>query len=141
MLYINVYIEHRTYGGPEEGGWYYGVGEPVASIPIESVRAKGQTFHVCGPVCGPGKRELKIVTCDYCDGEGWTEETDENNGETYRAVCKDCGEVPANVDEVMMLADKAGDMFEGEVGRYDTLIVRFENHFATFYPEERPRYE
>lgn len=138
MIYLNVYIEHRVYGGPEEGGWYYGVGEPVASIPIETVKAKGKALtSVSG---ASGKRELNVCTCLYCDGEGWTEET-EDNGETYRVVCRDCGEVPADLDGAMALADKAGAMFEGEAPRYGSLIVRFESHFAVPYPEERPRYE
>lgn len=30
-LYLNVYLANRAYGGPEEGGWWYDVGEPLAS--------------------------------------------------------------------------------------------------------------
>jgi len=30
--YVNVYEVDRNYGGPEEGGWWYDSGEPVASI-------------------------------------------------------------------------------------------------------------
>lgn len=140
MIYLNVYIEHRVYGGPEEGGWYYGAGEPVASIPIETVKAKGKSFYLSESLDLDKKREVTIETCHYCDGEGWTEET-EDNGETYRVVCRDCGEVPADLDGAMALADKAGAMFEGEASRYGALIVRFESHFAVPYPEERPRYE
>lgn len=29
--YVNVYEEDRGYGGPEEGGWYYDISEPVHS--------------------------------------------------------------------------------------------------------------
>jgi len=28
MLYVNAYRVSRAYGGPEEGGWWYDVGEP-----------------------------------------------------------------------------------------------------------------
>jgi len=31
--YVNAYAVHRRYGGPEEGGWYFDVGRPLASIP------------------------------------------------------------------------------------------------------------
>lgn len=34
--YVNVYLEGRAYGGPEEGGWWYGCGEPVESIQVFS---------------------------------------------------------------------------------------------------------
>jgi hypothetical protein len=33
IKFINVYEVERCYGGPEEGGWWYDVGEPVASVP------------------------------------------------------------------------------------------------------------
>lgn len=26
---VSVFLVDKAYGGPEEGGWYYGVGEPV----------------------------------------------------------------------------------------------------------------
>lgn len=29
LVYVNVYLVHRAYGGPEEGGWWYDVGELV----------------------------------------------------------------------------------------------------------------
>jgi len=35
-LYVNVYLIDRCYGGPEEGGWWFDRGFPVASIPFES---------------------------------------------------------------------------------------------------------
>jgi hypothetical protein len=35
MIYLNVYDIGRVYGGPEEGGWWYDTGIPVASIPFE----------------------------------------------------------------------------------------------------------
>lgn len=34
--YVNAYEESRAYGGPEEGGWYYTEGRPIASIPVFS---------------------------------------------------------------------------------------------------------
>jgi hypothetical protein len=32
--FVNVYSVTRRYGGPEEGGWYYDVGEVLASVPV-----------------------------------------------------------------------------------------------------------
>lgn len=34
--YVNAYSVARCYGGPEEGGWWYDAGEPLASVPVES---------------------------------------------------------------------------------------------------------
>ena len=34
LKYINAYEVTRHYGGPEEGGWWYNSGEPVASVPV-----------------------------------------------------------------------------------------------------------
>lgn len=33
ILYANAYVVNRVYGGPEEGGWWYDAGFPVASFP------------------------------------------------------------------------------------------------------------
>jgi hypothetical protein len=30
--FINAYIIHRRYGGPEEGGWWYNEGYPLAYV-------------------------------------------------------------------------------------------------------------
>jgi len=35
MRYVNAYVVTRHYGGPEEGGWWFNAGEPVASVPVE----------------------------------------------------------------------------------------------------------
>lgn len=34
--YVNTYMHDRSYGGPEEGGWYYDVYEALDSIPCKS---------------------------------------------------------------------------------------------------------
>lgn len=36
MIYVNAYIVSRHYGGPEEGGWWYDVGEPLSSMLVGS---------------------------------------------------------------------------------------------------------
>lgn len=32
LVHVNVYLEDRAYGGPEEGGWWYTTGEPILSV-------------------------------------------------------------------------------------------------------------
>ena len=34
VKYANAYVTDRLYGGPEEGGWWYDVGDPVMSLPF-----------------------------------------------------------------------------------------------------------
>lgn len=34
LLYVNAYLVTRQYGGPEEGGWWYDTGTPLASVPV-----------------------------------------------------------------------------------------------------------
>jgi hypothetical protein len=33
LRYVNAYAVTQHYGGPEEGGWWYRAGEPIASVP------------------------------------------------------------------------------------------------------------
>jgi len=33
LVYVNVYLNDRCYGGPEEGGWWYDTLEPVYCVP------------------------------------------------------------------------------------------------------------
>lgn len=40
-MFINVYNQHLGYGGPEEGGWWYTILEP-----IKSIKAHGTTMKV-----------------------------------------------------------------------------------------------
>lgn len=34
LRYVNAYLVSRRCGGPEEGGWWYDAGEPLASVPV-----------------------------------------------------------------------------------------------------------
>ncbi len=34
VAYMNAYVTNRLYGGPEEGGWWYDTGKPIAAIPF-----------------------------------------------------------------------------------------------------------
>ena len=36
VRYVTVYEEWEQYGGPEEGGWYYGVAAPVVSVSVRT---------------------------------------------------------------------------------------------------------
>lgn len=58
--YINVYVTEQMYGGPEEGGWYYEAGDPLASLPVHASTPqdvvdsmKAQLENRCRAIC-PG---------------------------------------------------------------------------------------
>lgn len=34
LYYLNAYTAYDVYGGPEEGGWYYRAGHPIAAVPV-----------------------------------------------------------------------------------------------------------
>lgn len=34
ITYLNAYNVNRLYGGPQEGGWWFDAGDPVASVPL-----------------------------------------------------------------------------------------------------------
>jgi hypothetical protein len=41
--FINVYEMEQAYGGPEEGGWYYPTGTPLASVPVDFDAPESET--------------------------------------------------------------------------------------------------
>lgn len=40
IVYVNVYLITRHYGGPEEGGWYYNWSECIEVIPVKNKNAE-----------------------------------------------------------------------------------------------------
>jgi hypothetical protein len=53
LTYVNAYAVSRNWGGPEEGGWWWDSGEPLASIPCrteqEVEEAKARLTAILGP--------------------------------------------------------------------------------------------
>jgi hypothetical protein len=53
--YLNVYRVEQSFGGPEEGGWWYDVGEPLESVLVENeeeekqVKAKLESRYAADP--------------------------------------------------------------------------------------------
>lgn len=47
ILYVNAYAVTRHYGGPEEGGWWFNSGSPLASIPVKAELRKGHKPGHC----------------------------------------------------------------------------------------------
>lgn len=90
LRYVNAYEVTRQYGGPEEGGWYYDEGTPVASMPVTTAKDEEAVLAIMRSVLEP--------------------------------------------------------QYKGRRGRHsvigeEDLLVRVEEHMATAWPQERPRYE
>jgi hypothetical protein len=58
--YINVYEVDRQYGGPEEGGWYYNVGTPVAAIPCNTEHQINDAYKILREQYPAEKRHHRI---------------------------------------------------------------------------------
>lgn len=134
-LYVNVYLVTRHYGGPQEGGWWFDVGEPLASVPVPADSVKGQTYFL-----GLGKC---VVTqaCNMCEGTGECDKEDEHTGETYKGPCEFCGLVPVNPTYVSSVIHTQEEAFKDDAGRYEEIRVCLEDHFAHAWPEQAPTYE
>jgi hypothetical protein len=51
--FVNAHAVDRNYGGPEEGGWWYDSGEPLASVPVttedEAATVEDRLRAILGP--------------------------------------------------------------------------------------------
>jgi len=56
LRFVNAYEVGQCWGGPEEGGWWYDAGTPLASIPArtdeEVAQARAVLFELFGPSFG-----------------------------------------------------------------------------------------
>ena len=59
--YVNVYLEDRAYGGPEEGGWYYDCGEPVSSIACDNDTEVSMYRRLMGEWCDKQNKDRPPV--------------------------------------------------------------------------------
>jgi hypothetical protein len=132
MLYINAYKVYRAYGGPEEGGWWYDMGTPVASIPISTEYRRGQEYFF-------QSGEIVIQKCRYCEGQGTVACEDPN----LQDVCDNCGEIPSDkIKTESMMAELQALLEQEEImGRREELRISLETCMGEAYPDSKPTYE
>lgn len=135
MLYLNAYKVYQAYGGPEEGGWYYSVGEPMASLPIASIVKKGKSF------INSEKSGITIVDCQDCKGAGKYECEDEESNTVFMKDCEYCSEIPADCALLNVLISTLSASLAYDIGRGESLEIRIEDCFAAAFPDVRPHYE
>ena len=62
--YVNVYLENRAYGGPEEGGWWYNCGDPVESVQVFSDEEEAEKVaELNEKYSNEGRRPIWSVAC------------------------------------------------------------------------------
>lgn len=115
ICYLNVYETGRSYGGPEEGGWWYNTGEPRASVPFELALtyASSEECRCVHDECGCS---LEKSTC---------------HGEVTRATIE--------AHEPLVAERKRLEAVFDYLGGTRRIVV--EEHFAEYYPQVTPHYE
>ena len=122
--YLNAYKVIQRYGGPEEGGWWYSVYEPVASLP--------HSLFYGALVLTVGNDEEPSPADPFRDN-GFLDRPDETDDDNALTP-----EFAAELDEY------ENSMWESlhEYGEaYDSIIFRWETGFARVSPTARPHYE
>jgi hypothetical protein len=120
--YVNIYSVGQGYGGPEEGGWWFDTGSPIGSIPVELTEQEWDHAR------------SRFAYIHGADDNEW----DPNVWNKFIHTELEARAVLARDYwlERYPRTGKRTSVLGGE--DYDVVI---EDHFARFYPEERPRYE
>jgi hypothetical protein len=117
-VYLNTYRIWQSYGGPEEGGWWYESGEPVQSVLISDMDIDDWYETICGT---PEDRQQQCAnaTLFFTQGKAPVPAKTGHGGYTF---------MPGSDEPVSFVQDND----------YQSC---FEDHFAEVYPQERPRYQ
>ncbi len=182
--YVNAYFVTRHYGGPEEGGWWYDCGEPVASLPVKAEYRSGCAPGICmqcdaarrgdGEFCKEesdyvedgffewlnyswkGTQEARLALIDAWrlrfvkdSADLLLEKTGFFDSAEYKRNLRTVRHLAvSNEEEVIrakkMIRDVLGEEEYGNIGSVNggmELSIVVEGHIASFWPEEKPRYE
>lgn len=72
-FWVNVYSIHRCFGGPEEGGWWYDTGDPVASIPVKGLSRAEHLAKAWRKQCPKTNKRYSVL-----GGEDWDVKVETN---------------------------------------------------------------
>lgn len=77
LRYVNAHEVTRHYGGPEEGGWYYDAGTPLAAVPVKTAVEEAAALKTLKEIFAPmyegrrgrysviGEEDLEITIDDH----------------------------------------------------------------------------
>ena len=71
LLWVNVYLTDRAYGGPEEGGWGYDYGLPELGIACFSDEEADEILQEMRAVCDMWNEGRRPVSSVLSDGIFW----------------------------------------------------------------------
>lgn len=132
-VWVNVYDVAQAYGGPEEGGWWFDTGTPVASIPVELTEEEwDKARRVFAERMGLPKG----------DDLGW----DEQNAWVLEVAFSKHIESTLR-EKAWKVREEWEERYPWESQRYSSVLpsttynVVIEDRFARAYPDERPHYE
>jgi hypothetical protein len=117
--WLAVYRVSQAYGGPEEGGWYYGCGELFACLPA----TRWSWSAECATDDGPQVSSGLLAECDGAEGE-----------QGNRIPLADTAGAEAMIAACM--ARWGADCFRRRLS-----LVWRDSMPEAFYPASRPRYE
>lgn len=128
--YLNAYEVTRHYGGPEEGGWWYNMGTPLASIPLKATSVIG---HLDGcERCHNARRGM--ISRETGKPEKFCKHSFHiviDNMENKESMIKYLQETLGCVNRGSIYSVLGGE----------ELQISIEDHQAKVWPERRPRYE
>jgi hypothetical protein len=136
-FYVNAYAVTRNYGGPEEGGWYYNAGEPLASVPIRAERLETCPEFAAGH-CGCYFTKNLVITieppCRQCEEEG----------EHLCPPAEHWQFATSVASRIADLHDEFADVVDGDIHSVRggvAVEVRVEESIAAHWPSKTPHYE
>jgi hypothetical protein len=131
-LYINVYSVTRHYGGPEEGGWWYNSGTPLASVPIQVERLDECPNHDeygCRCTMDQG---IFVSSPDPDDPNDLPIDFHFRVPELEKKIQMDHL-------QALLAGEEWGNIYS--MGGGMECQIRIEDHFAAYWPATRPTYE
>lgn len=139
VIFVNAYEVTRHYGGPEEGGWWYNAGSPLASIPVSI------PDDVLVQIAEERKRlyQENILAVEGTDDDN-DPEAFSLNDETDRFAVNTMYNRPEVQAQVEYLKATLGHVNRGSIYSVlggELLEVQVEAHMAEAWPKQRPHYE
>ena len=122
VVYVNMYLDGRAYGGPEEGGWYFNHGTPADEWVSEPI--------YCEEVWGPS------ITSFGLPEEEQMETIVKDLHHYFETVYTEIGRA-----EIWAIENNKGRPDIGSVLSEGRFRVQVEHDEARAYPEHTPHYQ
>jgi hypothetical protein len=136
-VYLNTYLVHQAYGGPEEGGWWYECGEPVNSFLVttedyeswSNIDGMDLNEDEKDAIWNERAKQREAINDVFKKGREATPIKNGTGGYTF-------------VLQGSSTSLSSDDEDETPSGYYceNDYVTYFQEDFAEYYPKERPHY-